>query len=309
MKLFLRNFLFFNKIDWYCFSIGVILLLTYLITTILEWHFRSVKVYEAFESVSKVIESANIDSSVKETYIYPNATEIFWGGSTKWFTFISNLTMAISLATFPFYKNSYRAQKFYFGSLVYIIITVLVYWSGVAVYDGIFTNQNIFEMVKTLIMHAFAPALGLSTFFWLRHYVKISNNAIWFLAIYPVSYFFFTLIIYFTGHKFMDFGGTELDRGVVIYKVVSFYEPLGYNGGDTFIVVLLDIILFLMAFLTAPIIGFCLRKFFRVLQPNQKALQPFYFVHPDLKNKLHLHLQSLKHHAINSQEEGFFDEQ
>ncbi|QNM93909.1 hypothetical protein H9M94_01385 [Mycoplasma sp. Pen4] len=273
--------------EWITFIIGLTLLITYIVVTLLEWHFRSNKVYKVFTEVQNQLDKTNIlrDHPDWQKVIYPNATLIFWGGSTYWFTFMTNVLMGVTLFLFPFYRKSNRAQRFYFASMAYIIIVVAAYWSGVGLDPKIFTDSDKFEFSKTLIMHGVAPFLGLITLFWERKNIRISNKAVWSFSIYPMVYLLFTVAIYTFGHKFIKFGGTELDRGIVIYEVVSFLQPLGYKGGDTFLIVLFDIILVLMAFLSAPVIGFTLRKFFRILKPGQRKLKPIYFIHPTIKHE------------------------
>ncbi|WLP85858.1 MAGa3780 family membrane protein [Mycoplasma seminis] len=239
-----------------------------------------------FDQIKDIQDSSGNENIQKiiNYYVYPNATYLFWGGSTYWFTFMSNVLMGITLFLYPFWQKSRRAQTFYFASMVYIIIVMLGYWGGVIFDHSIITDNKPFEMVKTLIMHAGAPFFGLMTLFvYERKRIRISTKSVWGFAAWPIAYLFFTIAIYFLGYKFMQFGGTELQRGVTIYGVVSFYEPLGYKGGSIFIVVVLDIIMVLCAIFAAPVIGFTLRKLLRILRPRQKKLPKLYFVKPETR--------------------------
>ncbi|SJZ43242.1 MAGa3780 family membrane protein [Mycoplasmopsis verecunda] len=299
-SFFKKYFGHFTAQDWVTWTIGLILILTYIIVTLLEWHFRSLWVLEAYnlkgadgqsilQNIKEIADTNNPDTKrVITELVYPNATYLFWGGSTYWFTFMSNVLMGVTLFLYPIYQKSRRAQTFYFASMVYIIIVMLGYWGGVIFDHSIITSNRPFELGKTLIMHAVAPFLGLSTLFiYERKRIRIATKSIWAFMAWPIAYLLFTVAIYFIGYKFMQpFGGTELQRGVTIYGVVSFYHPLGYQGNSIFVVVVLDIIMVLCAIFAGPIIGFTLRKILRILQPKQRKLPPIYFIHPRTKKDI-----------------------
>ncbi|MFV8459104.1 MAGa3780 family membrane protein [Mycoplasma sp. CR] len=299
-KYFSRLFGTFKWQDWLTCAVGFTLIVTYITITVLEWHYRSLWVLEAYKIIGPG--GKTILDDIKEIYnaadpnaqrvinelVYPNATYLFWGGSTYWFTFMSNVLMGVTLFIYPFYQKSRRAQTFYFASMVYIIIVMLGYWGGVIFDNSIITQNRPFEMIKTLIMHAGAPFLGLFTLFaYERKRIRISTRSIWFFAAWPIAYLLFTIAIYFIGYKFMaPFGGTELQRGVTIYGVVSFYHPIGYKGDSFFVVIVLDVIMVLCAILTAPAIGFTLRKVLRILLPRQKKPRKVYFIRPESREAI-----------------------
>lgn len=295
------KFNLFDWKDWITFSIGLTLILTYLVVTLLEWHFRSIAVEKAFLEVKGTLDESNVDSAKLQKLIYPNATLLFWGGSTYWFTFMSNVLMGVTMFLYPFYRTSKKAQRFYFASMVYIIIVVAVYWGGVATDPTLMSDSQTFEWVKTSIMHGAAPFLGLLTLVgWERKRIRISNVSIWSFMIYPIAYLFFTFAIYAFGHKFMQFGGTELERGVAIYSVVSYLHPFNYKGNSTLVIVVLDIMLLLFAMFSAPALGFFLRKVLRILKPGQKALSKIYFISPKVREAIRL-----KKLQLNKQREEY----
>ncbi|MFV8479823.1 MAGa3780 family membrane protein [Mycoplasma sp. T193] len=305
---FSRLFGAFKWQDWLTCAIGFTLIVTYITITILEWHFRSLWVLEAYnitgpgghtilDDMKEIYDSSDQNAQrVITELVYPNATYLFWGGSTYWFTFMSNVLMGVTLFIYPFYQKSRRAQTFYFASMVYIIIVMLGYWGGVIFDNSIITQNRPFEMIKTLIMHAGAPFLGLFTLFaYERKRVRISTRSIWGFAAWPIAYLLFTVAIYFIGYKFMKpFGGTELQRGVTIYGVVSFYHPIGYTGDSLFVVVVLDVVMVLCAIFTAPVIGFTLRKVLRILLPGQRKRRKVYFIRPESREAIAKHKAEIK---------------
>ncbi|MHA0272868.1 MAGa3780 family membrane protein [Mycoplasma sp. 48589B] len=307
-KYFSRLFGSFKWQDWITCAIGFTLIVTYITVTVLEWHFRSIWVLEAYNlkgqdnktilnNIEAIYNTSDEDAKrVITELVYPNATYLFWGGSTYWFTFMSNVLMGVTLFIYPFYQKSRRAQTFYFASMVYIIVVMMGYWGGVVFDNSIITQNRPFEMIKTLIMHAGAPFLGLFTLFaYERKRIRISTRSIWAFCTWPIAYLLFTVAIYFIGYKFMaPFGGTELQRGVTIYGVVSFYHPIGYKGDSIFVIVVLDVIMVLCAIFTAPAIGFILRKVLRILAPWQKKPKKVYFIRPETREAIQKHKAELK---------------
>ncbi|WP_426460943.1 MAGa3780 family membrane protein [Mycoplasma hafezii] len=299
MKIIWRNFLNkykeFNKKDWATFSIGIILVFCYISITFFEWHMVSIRAVEAYKKIEPAISSIsdnNTDTNLVNL-VYPNANRLFWGGSTYWFTFLSNVFMGVTLIFYPFAQRSRRAQKFYFASLVYIIVVAGAYWTGIAMVPSTFLDTYIDEKCKSIFMHLIAPILGLSTLVYERKRIAVSTASIWSYAIWPMGYLLLLIIPTYTfGYKFMQFGvvykdgvaipPTELARGIVIYQLVSFDYPLGYTGNIYWIKIFLNIVMCLLAFFTAPAIGFLLRKVLRIPNPGE-TVQKIYFVDPEIK--------------------------
>ncbi|VEU70876.1 MAGa3780 family membrane protein [Mycoplasmopsis glycophila] len=183
-------------------------------------------------------------------------------------------------------------QKFYFAAMVYILIVGLAYWVGVAMVPSTFNNLIFDQKMKSIVMHIIAPILGLSTLTYERKRIKISNMSIWSYSLYPFLYFLLLIVpTYVFGYKFLEINSdlpgttsipTELSRGIVIYQLVSFNHPLGYPGDIVFIKVILNILLILMSFFTAPIFGFLLRQILRISRPGEEV-KKLYFVNPETK--------------------------
>lgn len=268
----------FDKIDWTVFIIGSLMILDLFTITILEWHFKSIETYTKYKEIYGVLQQSN-NESIKQISIdlAPNATILFWGGSTYWFTFMTNAYLAVVLTLFPFYRTRKKAHVFFYASVVYITITMSMYWLSVLMNPIEFTIMTFFEKIKSCIVHIVTPILGIFCLIIYRKILRIDNNNIWILMIFPAFYYLFTLTIYFIGYKFIEFGGSEIQRGVVIYTMVSFYHPLGYQGDSIFIIVIFNIILFLMALLTAPIYGFIYRRILRIRKTGQRELPKIIF--------------------------------
>ncbi|VEU74219.1 Uncharacterised protein [Mycoplasmopsis citelli] len=164
----------------------------------------------------------------------------------------------------------------FFAAIVYITVTFSMYWLSVAVNPEQFTKLSIFYIIKSIIYHAVTPLIGMVLITLVRQELKIDTIHIWALFILPILYYFFTMAIYFIGYKyyaaFSKADEPEINRGIVIYSQVSFYRPLGYEGQNTYLVVIFNLILFLMAFLIAPIIGFIYRRVLRIKTSSQDSL-------------------------------------
>ncbi|TDV24140.1 hypothetical protein BCF59_0087 [Mycoplasmopsis mustelae] len=311
LKKFLHTYQEFNKKDWATFLIGFFLIMVYLCIIMWDWSDKSFSTWQVFNKIykddpdffEKINQMANsVSSHDEKSAIYratlPNAVLILWGGTSYWFTFICNVLMAISILLFPFFKESKKAQKFYFAGIVYIIIVVLVFWFGWLTDKTIGGNFSRNDFYRTLVWHAIAPFFGIITLIWERKRIRISTQVIWSYSIFPICYLIFLLLIYIFGYKFKNFTSadflpnsenqnhpnvipnefnTELDRGIAIYSIISFWNPLGYTGDNFYLKSVLIIIIVLSSFLTAPTIGFILRKVLRILQPGQKKLPPLRF--------------------------------
>ncbi|UUM19538.1 MULTISPECIES: MAGa3780 family membrane protein [unclassified Mycoplasma] len=266
----------FTTLDWVIFCIGVGLILNITILTLLEWHFVSIENVQVFKALKQVLDAnKNIFTPEQQNLIYPNAIKDFWGGSTYWFTFMTNVYLAITLAFFSFYKQSKKAQVMFFASIVYISITCSMYWLSVIIDPEQFNKLSLFSKIKSVIYHAVTPFIAIVLIIFIRKELEIDNIHIWALIIFPLFYYLFTLAIYFIGYKYyanFKVTDSEIDRGIVIYSQVSFYRPLGYQGDSKYLIVIFNIILCAMSLFIAPIIGFIYRKILRIKSANQQTL-------------------------------------
>ncbi|WP_036451718.1 MAGa3780 family membrane protein [Mycoplasma buteonis] len=287
----------FSTLDWITFTIGISLIICYIVITFYEWYMVSLRNVEAYEKIKDTISAiTNGNQNIHlANLLYPNANRVFWGGSTYWFTFLSNVFMGVTLTFYPFVQKSLRAQKFYFASMVFIIVVAGAYWTGIAMVPSTFLNTYLDEKFKSIFMHAVAPILGLSTLLYERKRINVATASIWSFAFWPIAYLFLLIIpTYVFGYKFMQFGiinrdgqdfpPNELDRGIVIYQLVSFNYPLGYKGDIFWVKILMNILMIFMAFITAPVVGFILRKILRIPNPGQ-VVQKIYFVSPTIKQE------------------------
>ncbi|WP_223211510.1 MAGa3780 family membrane protein [Mycoplasmopsis edwardii] len=268
-----------------------------------NWHDESIAIWSTYNKnpdiINKINEAARNASEDEREQIYlallPNATESLWGGTSYFYTFISNMLMGASVMFFPFFRTSKLGQRLYFSSLVFIISVVLGFWAGVLVDPNLLGKMSKNDFPRTLVWHAIAPGLGLLTLFWERTEIKISNKLIWSLMIYPILYSIFMVAIYLFGYKFMNlhsetfwpefFDKTatsnnpipaeynrEIDRGIVFYSVISILKPFGYSGESNYVRIVLLIIMFVFMVLMCPTIGFIVRRFWRIKQPHQRQL-------------------------------------
>ncbi|WP_051521874.1 MAGa3780 family membrane protein [Mycoplasma leonicaptivi] len=294
MKKIKKYFEDFKWNNWTTLSIGVVIISLFITTILWEWYDKSVLVKQIYSDQSlldKINEIAQTKQSDKEKLqiydaLLPNATRIFWGGSTYWFTFISNNIMGFSILFLPFFKKHKLAQKMYLSGIVFIILVLTGFWGGVWLDKNVTENMSNNDFHRTLIWHGYAPFLGICTIFYERKNIKVSTSAIWCFCIFPVLYMFFMFAIYANGYKFMHLQkenisqlnwreiykdnpipnefNTELSRGIVIYSMVSIAHPFGYQGDSTFVRIFLNCCLVLMMIFSAPVVGFILRKILRI---------------------------------------------
>ncbi|EIE40653.1 MAGa3780 family membrane protein [Mycoplasmopsis canis] len=319
-----------NLRDWTTFFIGLILINLYIFAVFWNWYDESRNIWLTYNKnpdiIAKINELArNATTNEEKGRIYltllPNATESLWGGTSYFYTFISNVLMGSSIMFFPFFKNTKLGQRLYFGSIVFIISVVLGFWGGVLVDKELLGKMKVNDFPRTLIWHAIAPGLGILTLFWQRKNIRISNKVIWSLSIYPIIYSIFMVAIYMFGYKFMNLHkeaflpdfynindpnnpipqeyNSEIERGIVFYSIISILKPFGYSGDNNYVRIVLLILITLFMIMMAPTIGFIVRKFWRIKQPNQKSLPKLIFIDKDSKIKAFFEKRKNKNIATN----------
>ncbi|VEU70879.1 hypothetical protein [Mycoplasmopsis glycophila] len=102
----------FDFYDWITFTIGFTLLFTYLYFTFFEWYMVSTRAYTGYSEINSIIRDLKQSNYLTRTQevslsrvIYPNAVQLFWGGSTYFFTFLTNVYMGVVLVFFQLLVN------------------------------------------------------------------------------------------------------------------------------------------------------------------------------------------------------------
>ncbi|QSF13559.1 MAGa3780 family membrane protein [Mycoplasma sp. Mirounga ES2805-ORL] len=244
------------------FFLGIWLLLVD--TAILIYYF-----YHNISLVKMFLEENSIkDFNGINGALAPSALAIMWK-ITLTFTQISNWFLAVMLTIHPFHKDSKKSQSFLFAAIVYITITFLIYW-GLISWNASTWKYPLVGICST-ILHAINPIIGFVAFILIRKNINISQASIWKTNIFVLVYFMFGLITFLIGEQLVSFARQSenvFDKyrimDVAIYKFLNFRHPLFYKGNNMFVVVLLDIAMFILGFVLSPAIGYCWAKILKL---------------------------------------------
>ncbi|MBN3534401.1 MAGa3780 family membrane protein [Mycoplasma procyoni] len=167
--------------------------------------------------------------------VFLNLSSLFY------FTYQSNFLLGTALVCFGLYNNEW-IKKALFGTVTLITITFIIYWTLIA-----FTSdwKNVYQSINSLITHAINPILGFIILILVRKQITINNKVLFYIGLYVFLYFVFMLVLYFSTYAY--YKGT-LNEGVVVYTFGNFLKPFFYKGGNIGVVVVLDILMFVLAF-------------------------------------------------------------
>ncbi|WP_027120497.1 MAGa3780 family membrane protein [Mycoplasmopsis lipofaciens] len=212
---------------------------------------------------------ANLSIAEKQWLInnnlQPKVIPSFWE-STITFTYISNFLSGLSLIFFSLNTKKEFNQKFLFCSTIYITITFIVFWS--LIFPQIFLNNgyNPKHFVLSTIVHFLNPLIAIVFAILNRKNIFINKKTIYIASFFVIIYFCLAMIMYFSGLKITDefikdnIKNSKYDiyinTKIVIYGFLNFQKPLFYGGGNIFIVILLDMFMFLLAFILPVGIGY-----------------------------------------------------
>ncbi|MBN0919544.1 MAGa3780 family membrane protein [[Mycoplasma] gypis] len=189
------------------------------------------------------------------------------------FTWISNLVAVIAYFIFFFKKENKTAQKLAFVATTLITITFLVYWALIFP-DSIKRHSNVPKLINSTLLHLVNPVIAIFLLFFNKKDIFIDKKTAWLTFLPIVAYYLFALSMYFIGLKAME--GVEetsqnfINYDLVIYSFLNFKHPLFYYGDKTILVIILNLVMVLIAFLLAPGIAFLYKKLSNINFKNEK---------------------------------------
>lgn len=208
----------------------------------------------------------------------PDALALIWS-NTLTFTMISNWLLTINLLLLPFFQNSQRAKSMFFTANVIITITFLIYWS--LIFPTYFKGKSElldhwYLLMYSTILHAINPLVGFIFMWFIRKEIQLKKCQLWMTNIFVLAYFTFALVTFFIGSKFINLETKNNQNPygayhITIYGFLNFKQPLFYKGGNTAVIILLDILMFLVAFFVIPGIAYLWKLAYRIqiIKPNK----------------------------------------
>lgn len=209
----------------------------------------------------------------------PDALALMWS-NTLTFTMISNWILTINLILLPFFQNSQKAKAMFFTANVIITITFSIYWT--LIFPTYFSGKNAvlekpFLVFYSTLLHAINPIIGFIFMGLIRKEITLKTSQVWMTNIFVICYFMFALVTFYIGKKLgtivqNTFPNENVNKSfhITIYDFLNFDNPLFYGIGwskgtvNKFVVVILDILMFVIAVFLVPGIAYAWKASLRI---------------------------------------------
>lgn len=207
-----------------------------------------------FAMLEKKSPSPQINQNrIEFSQIFRFASPLFY------FTSLSNLALGVALCIFGwnYTSKNFFYFNFLFVATAWISITFLVYWgllAWIGLKDALVNHP--FQFIISVLVHGIHPLVGLLALYFVQGKFKVAYKTIFIGVVFFSGYGFLMLILYFV--VFLLKG-----QPAVIYPFLDFEKPFFYKGNNLWIIVILDLIIFALLFLTPLSTSIVLSKIFR----------------------------------------------
>lgn len=242
-----------NKKQKVSLAIGIIVLVVFLYSAIGDAIFR----VNEFNKQLKLIDQNTLTELLKYEQLRPTLLGFMWK-KTLTFTYITNLSLAVSLIIYSFYGDKLFSKLWLFYSSTWITITFIVFWSLIF---AELAKAEFWQLSFTISTHAINPIIGMIMLFYfkkdLSKYIKFKHcvHSVWFMIVYYI----FALVIFFSGYSTVSVLESKIaDMTINVYKVIdlpiysflNFARPLFYSGNSIVLKILLNVIIVIVGILT-----------------------------------------------------------
>ncbi|WP_373440625.1 MAGa3780 family membrane protein [Metamycoplasma equirhinis] len=273
MKIENQNWINEKQVKWYStktniliFTLGLLLLLT---DIIILFHYFNI---HGIQPLIKQYSDPQIKNLIGQNNFYPNAIAAMWRHAGT-FTMISNIVLAVAMISYAVFPKQSKTKYFYFFACVNITITFLIYWTlifFVSLKAGIWKNLS--AAIPSFVLHAINPAIGIGILIWQRKKILLTTKNIWLTNVFVLMYFFGAMITFFIAQPILELKKIDnpyVNYGTVVYSFLNFKEPMFYKGGKLGIVIVLDILMFTLGALLAPVLAYFWKGVLRIKNPNK----------------------------------------
>lgn len=237
--------------------IGILVLLVFLYSAIGDAIFR----VKEFNQQLQTVNDNTLNDLLNYSQLRPTLLGFMWK-KTLTFTYITNLSVAISLIIYAFYGDKLFSKLWVFYSSSWITITFLVFWTLIF---AELARAEIWSLSFTISTHAINPIIAIVMLFYLKNeikpFVKFKHclHSVWFM----IAYYIFALIIFFSGFSAINVLQNKInDSNLNVYKILdlpiysflNFAKPLFYSGNSLIVKILLNIVIVIVGI--AVVIGF-----------------------------------------------------
>lgn len=262
-----------NKKQKISLAIGIIVLVVFLYSAIGDAIFR----VNEFNKQLKLIDQNTLTELLKYEQLRPTLLGFMWK-KTLTFTYITNLSLAVSLIIYSFYGDKLFSKLWLFYSSTWITITFIVFWSLIF---AELAKAEFWQLSFTISTHAINPIIGMIMLFYfkkdLSKYIKFKHcvHSVWFMIVYYI----FALVIFFSGYSAVRVLESKIaDMTINVYKVIdlpiysflNFARPLFYSGNSIVLKILLNVIIVIVGILTVIGLSTMWMKLIRI-RKNKKV--------------------------------------
>lgn len=122
----------------------------------------------------------------------------------SYFTIQTNFFLGIMLVVYSFKSNSLKVQSMFFGSIVLISITFLVYWSAIAFKEQTYKWNNVYYQFYNLFSHLFNPIFGVSILFYVKKELVVNKLILGKFSLYMSIFIIMNSFLYGVGSIVVD---------------------------------------------------------------------------------------------------------
>lgn len=176
------------------------------------------------------------------------------------FTIQTNFFTGITTTIIGFKNNSNKAKNWFFGSIVLITITFLVYWAILAPLTEPYKWSDPYFVISTIFTHGINPIIGFIVLFMIKNNFILDKKIIGWICLFMSIYIVFHSFFYSAGARLeevLDSNGDPTGEFTIkfpyIYGFLDVRKILFINGIEKFpwLVVIINMVCFLIAPLIA----------------------------------------------------------
>lgn len=193
------------------------------------------------------------------------------------FTIQTNFFTGITTTIIGFKNNSNKAKNWFFGSVVLITITFLVYWAILAPLTELYKWSDPYFVISTLFTHGINPIIGFVVLFMIKNEFILDKKIIGWICLFMSIYVVFHSFFYSAGahlKEVLDDDGNSTGEYTIvfpyIYGFLDVRKILFINGIEKYpwLVVIINMICFLIAPLIAVGLSWIWAKSLRLKSTN-----------------------------------------
>ena len=193
------------------------------------------------------------------------------------FTIQTNFFTGITMTIIGFKNNSNKAKNWFFGSIVLITITFLVYWAILSWSTDDYKWSNPYFVISTLFTHGVNPIIGFVVLFMIKNEFVLDKKIIGWICLFMSIYIVFHSFFYSAGaysKEVLDDNDNPTGKYTIyfphVYGFLDVRKIFFMNGIEKYpwLVIIINMIVFLIAPLFAVGLSWIWAKSLRLKSTN-----------------------------------------